>query len=102
MTSEEIQDAFARTLTGNCDDESPWEAVGALRRLGSREVFDEAVNWCASDTPIKRARGADVLAQLGRTVEHRATTSLKSYSPWFRSSLDKRKTRSSCVPRCTL
>jgi len=70
MSPEEIQEAFAQTLAGNFDDELPWEAVSALRRIGSREIFEQAAAWCDSDIPIKRARGADILAQLGRTVEH--------------------------------
>jgi HEAT repeat protein len=31
----------------------------------------EPQGWCKSDNPIERARGAAVLAQLGKTVEHR-------------------------------
>ena len=37
---------------------------------GTREVFDVATRWCSSDDPLMRARGIDVLAQLGKTVEH--------------------------------
>ena len=39
-------------------------------RIGSREVLDIASYWCRSDEPLKRARGADVLAQLGKTADH--------------------------------
>ena len=70
MGSEQMDEIFAQTLTGDYDDESPWEAVRALRRTGGREVYDRAAEWCRSDDPLKRARGADVLAQLGRTVDH--------------------------------
>jgi HEAT repeat protein len=62
---------FAGTLSGDYDSEPPNEAVRALRKLGNREVFDRAAAWCVSQEPLKRARGADVLAQLGRTFEHR-------------------------------
>ena len=41
-----------------------------LRHIGTRQVFDRAAEWCNSDDPLIRARGADVLAQLGKTVEH--------------------------------
>ena len=70
MGLEQIDEIFAQTLTGDYDDESPWEAVRKLHNIGSREVFDYAAEWCSSDNPLKRARGADVLAQLGRTVDH--------------------------------
>ena len=70
MSPEQMDEIFAQTLTGDCDDESAWEAVRTLRRMGSREVFERAAEWCISDSPLKRARGADVLAQLGRTVDH--------------------------------
>jgi len=33
-------------------------------------VYERAAEWCESDNPLKRARGADILAQLGRTVGH--------------------------------
>lgn len=70
MTSKNIDDLFARTLAGSYDDDVPWEAVSALRKLGTQEVFEVAATWCASDNPLMRARGIDVLAQLGKTFEH--------------------------------
>lgn len=66
----QIDDLFAQTLKGEYDDEAPWHAVHALRHIGSREVLETATDWCRSDEPLKRARGADVLAQLGRTADH--------------------------------
>ena len=70
MCPEKMDEIFAQTLIGDYDDELPWEAVRTLRGMGSREVFDRAAEWCSSDNPLKRARGADVLAQLGGTVDH--------------------------------
>jgi HEAT repeat protein len=70
MGLEEINDIFAQTLTGDYDDELPWESVRRLREIGSREVFEIAAGWCGSENPLKRARGADVLAQLGRSIDH--------------------------------
>lgn len=70
MDSEQIRRLFAETLAGDYDDDAPWEAVSTLRRTGSREICDRAVEWCRSDRPLERARGADVLAQLGKTFEH--------------------------------
>lgn len=66
MTSTPLDELFASTLHGDYDDDKPWEAVRTLRRLGTREVFDVAADWCNSSDPIKRARGADVLSQLGK------------------------------------
>jgi HEAT repeat protein len=70
MDLQQMDRLFAQTLTGDYDDESPWNAVRALHGIGSREVFHRAVHWCSSDNPLKRARGADVLAQLGTTSEN--------------------------------
>jgi HEAT repeat protein len=42
-----------------------WTAVMALHALGSREVLDRALEFVASGDPRVRARGADILGQLG-------------------------------------
>lgn len=65
-----LNELFAQTLSGGYDDELPWEAVSKLREIGSREIFEKAATWCQSENALQRARGADVLAQLGRTWEH--------------------------------
>src|SRR5258708_2182915 len=70
MSAQEINELFAETLLGDYDDDEPWEAVQALRRLGSRDVFEFASEWCTSPDPLKRTRGVDVLAQLGKTADH--------------------------------
>jgi len=70
LENASIDELFARALRGEYDDEPAWEAVRALRRIGSCEVFDRAADWCRSNDPLQRARGADVLAQLGKTPEH--------------------------------
>jgi HEAT repeat protein len=70
MTTETVDEVFAKTLVGDYDDEAPWAAVRELQGLGAREVFDRAAEWCISFEPLRRARGADVLAQLGRTSDH--------------------------------
>src|SRR5947209_2144898 len=74
MSNKEIDLLFERTLAGEYDDEFPWEAVRTLQWLGTREVFDRAAQWCESEDPCKRARGANVLAQLGKTAEHPSNT----------------------------
>jgi HEAT repeat protein len=66
MTTSEVQALFEQTLTGGYDDEAPLAAVSALRRDGSRDIFDHAAAWCLSDHPLKRARAADILCQLRR------------------------------------
>jgi HEAT repeat protein len=66
----QIEELFAQTLKGEYEDEAPWHAVHALQNIGSREVFDIAAAWCRSDEPLRRARGVDVLAQLGKTPDH--------------------------------
>lgn len=65
MTQLPITTLFEQTLQGAYDDDAPWQAVNALRELGSPDVFEQAKLWCASITPLERARAADVLAQLG-------------------------------------
>jgi len=70
MPPQEIDELFAQSLHGDYADDGPWEAVSALRRIGTREVFDKAEKWCKSTDPLERARGVQVLAQLGRTAEH--------------------------------
>lgn len=70
MNSSKIEDLFAQTLSGDYDADAPWMAVTALQNIGNREVFDRAVAWCSSQNPSERARGADVLAQLGKTAEN--------------------------------
>ena len=68
MPGESLDEMFAEMVSGDYDADAPWEAVRALRKLGNREVFDRAAAWCSSQEPLKRARGADVLAQIGKGV----------------------------------
>ena len=70
MAAAEIDNLFARTLEGEYDDDVPWQAVESLRRIGTREVFERAARWVKSEQPLERARGLDVLAQIGKTFEH--------------------------------
>jgi len=70
MAQPDIDALFAETLLGDYDDDKPWEAVQALRRIGTREVFDKAAAWTESVKSLERARGLDVIAQLGKTADH--------------------------------
>jgi HEAT repeat protein len=64
-----LDEIFAKTLS-SYDSDDAWEAVRDLQSLACREVFDQASAWCSSPEPIKRARGADILAQIGKTADH--------------------------------
>jgi HEAT repeat protein len=66
MNTSEAEALFDRTLLGDYDAEDAWEAVAALRRDGSSEIFEHAAAWCVADDPLKRARGIDILCQLRR------------------------------------
>lgn len=70
MSSESIQHLFARTLEGDYDSDEAWDAVRELQRRGTQDIFEFASQWCEDPDPRRRARGADVLAQLGKTAEH--------------------------------
>jgi len=73
-TQAEIDELFRQTLEGDYDDEDdeggPWEAVSKLQAIATRPVFDKAVQWSRNNSPAKRRRGVDILAQLGKTDEH--------------------------------
>lgn len=71
MSRSSIKALFEQCLAGDYDDDLPWDAVHELRKIGTREVFNETVEWCHSPEPLYRARGLDILAQIGRTMETR-------------------------------
>ena len=64
MVLAQLDDIFAQTLLGDYDDDAPWQAVWSLRRIGTRNVFDEAVKWTESPKPLLRARGRDARQHL--------------------------------------
>ena len=69
MTST-IDQLFERLLLARRDDDdAAWQPLWELRRIASREGFDRAAEWCMSPDPVLRARGADVLAQVGVSIE---------------------------------
>ena len=74
MTPRGIDELFAHALSGDYEADAPWEAVHALRSIGTREVFERAVDLCKSADPLSRERGADVIAQLGKTVDHQSNS----------------------------
>lgn len=46
------------------DDDARWSAIQALHALGTREVFDRAVQLCRSVQSAERVAGCDILGQL--------------------------------------
>lgn len=91
----DIEALFAQTLQGEYEDNEPWTAVSMLQEMGSREVFDRAALWCRSPDPLKRARGANVLAQLGKTAEHPENT---YPDECFAITADLASTEENCLP----
>jgi HEAT repeat protein len=59
-----MHELFNQTLLGEYEDEGPWDAVSELRSNGSREIFEIAAKWLTKTEPLRRARGAAILAQL--------------------------------------
>ena len=78
MTPTEIDELFAATLSGDYDDDQPWDAVKRLRINGDHYIFEKAAGWCQSEKPLMRARGADILCQLrtSKTPEQEQTKAL--------------------------
>jgi HEAT repeat protein len=76
MISQDIDALFLQTLQADLeeDDDPAWEAIYALRRIGSREVFEQATDWCHADDLRKKVRGVYVIAQLGTSINHGANS----------------------------
>ena len=70
MPGAAIDNLFAQTLRGDYDNDEAWHAVRALREIGTREVFEKTAAFCQSKKPLNRARGADILGQLGKTGDN--------------------------------
>jgi HEAT repeat protein len=60
-----VAELFAAALAGDYEDEEAWDAVSTLRMRGTAEVYEAALQLCSSDDAKSRARGLDVLGQLG-------------------------------------
>lgn len=65
MNSITVNDLFCASLSGDREDEAAWDAVRQLHKLGTQEVLDKAIALTRSSDPLHRARGADILGQLG-------------------------------------
>jgi HEAT repeat protein len=70
MSSVTIDELFSQALQGDYDADEAWQAIHALQAIGTREVFDMSAALCGSNEPLKRARAADILGQLGKTSEN--------------------------------
>ncbi len=85
MAQPDIDALFAETLLGDYDDK-PWDAVQSLRRIRTPEVFNKAAAWTESVEPLERARGLDVIAQLGKRRSIRRIISRENPTiSWLRS-----------------
>ncbi|WP_298463694.1 HEAT repeat domain-containing protein [uncultured Erythrobacter sp.] len=78
MSETDIEGLFSQTLIGDYDDGTPWQAVHDLRTIGTRQVFDRAAEWCRSSDDMRRARGADILAQVGWNEDPSVTKAYKN------------------------
>lgn len=58
-----VDELFA-VVVREADDDSRWGAIQQLHALGTREVFERAVQLCRSAAPQERVAGADILGQL--------------------------------------
>lgn len=58
-----VDELFA-VVVRELDDDSRWSAIQQLHALGTREVFERAVQLCHSKQSGERRAGADILGQL--------------------------------------
>jgi HEAT repeat protein len=70
-----VDELFA-VVVREADDDSRWGAIQQLHALGTREVFERAVQLCNSESPGERVAGADVLGQLNAFSEEAMKTLL--------------------------
>jgi HEAT repeat protein len=65
MSTETVDDLFNASLAGDREDDAAWKSVTRLHYLGTREILEKAIALTRLDDPFNRARGADILGQLG-------------------------------------
>ena len=56
------------------DDDTRWTAIRELHALGTREVFERAVQLCSSLSEKERVAGADILGQLSAWTDDSIAT----------------------------
>jgi HEAT repeat protein len=67
MTDPNVDELFDKALSGDEDDDDAWKAVAQLHQIPTEEVLHRAIALTSAENPYHRARGADILGQLGRT-----------------------------------
>lgn len=65
-----VDELFAAVVREQ-DDDARWVAIRELHALGTREVFDRAVQLCRAAEPPERIAGADVVGQLSAYADER-------------------------------
>ncbi|HEX6084964.1 MAG TPA: HEAT repeat domain-containing protein [Thermoanaerobaculia bacterium] len=70
-----VDELFA-VVVRESDDDTRWSAIQELHALGTREVFDRAVQLCGSESAGERVAGADVLGQLNAFSDEAMNTLL--------------------------
>ena len=70
-----VDELFA-VVVRESDDDSRWSAIQQLHALGTREVFERAVQLCRSEGAAERVAGADIIGQLNAFSDEAMTTLL--------------------------
>ena len=70
-------DELFEVVVRELDDDSRWGAIQQLHALGTREVFDRAVQLCRSGNAAERVAGADILGQLNAFSDEAMKTLLE-------------------------
>jgi HEAT repeat protein len=65
MREESIDELFSVALLGDENDDVAWDAVTKLHLIGSQEVLEKAIALTHSENEYYRARGANIIGQLG-------------------------------------
>ena len=71
-----VDELFA-VVVRESDDDTRWSAIQELHALGTREVFDRAVQLCGSESAGERVAGADILGQLNAFSDEAMKTLLE-------------------------
>lgn len=69
LKQKSVTELFADAINAENDEDSQWAAVSTLRDIATPEVFQTAVDFCKSESAIKREKGLDVLAQFGVSMK---------------------------------
>jgi len=70
MIQREIAELFSQAVSGDYDGDVWWEAVSALHRIGTREIFDHAAELCNSANPTSTCPLGWCSSATWKTTEH--------------------------------